>query len=143
MGSFMFDYTTFKEIIVESLYSTYSWPQLAILLTGNITDAVAELDGYVVPLEEATQMVMAVMGINCGDRSVRASSFNDFFPAIDQPYHTSKLMGDLNPALSMMCAQWKIEPKERYEGDFKVRTKKSILLIGNTHDGLTPLILCL
>jgi len=40
----------------------------------------------------------------------------------------------------MTCTQWKIEAKERYEGDFQVQTKKPVLLIGNTYDGLTPLL---
>lgn len=38
------------------------------------------------------------------------------------------------------CAQWKIEPKERYTGDFNVKTKHPVLFIGNTNDGLTPLV---
>ena len=42
--------------------------------------------------------------------------------------------------LNSACAQWKIEPKERYTGDFNVKTKSPVLFIGNTFDGLTPLV---
>jgi hypothetical protein len=144
MESFILDYTLLKGLIVESLYSTYSWPQLTtlleMLLKGNIKGALAELDSYLVPTGEENQMFMAVMGIHCGDRSVRVSSFDDFLPTIDCLYNTSKFMGDITPAFTMACAQWKIEPKERYEGNFQVHTKKPVLLIGNTYDGLTPLL---
>ena len=39
----------------------------------------------------------------------------------------------------MLCAQWQFVGKDRYEGDFRVKTKKPILFIGNTYDPVTPL----
>lgn len=49
-------------------------------------------------------------------------------------------VGDALVFLYAACSQWKIEPKERYTGDFNVKTKHPVLFVGNTHDGLTPLV---
>lgn len=50
------------------------------------------------------------------------------------------LVGDVPTYIYSACAQWKIEPKERYTGDFNVKTKSPVLFIGNIFDGLTPLV---
>jgi TAP-like protein len=143
LGDFMLDYTTLKSVIVTNLYSTFGWPQLTtlldMLLTGNTEDALAALNNSIGTTEGSLQAVMSVMGIHCGDRTVRVASFDDFLPAIEQLYNTSKFMGDITPALSMTCAQWQMEAKGRYEGNFQVETNKPVLLIGNTYDGFTPL----
>lgn len=34
-----------------------------------------------------------------------------------------------------MCAQWQIEPKERYEGDFHAKLSGPMLLLQNNGDG--------
>lgn len=49
-------------------------------------------------------------------------------------------MGDATTAVSMTCAQWNMDAKERYDGDFQVQSEGPVLLIGNTYDGLTPLV---
>jgi hypothetical protein len=67
------------------------------------------------------------------------SKFDDFLPVVDQLYKTSKLIGDVTSAISMICAQWKMSAKEVYTGDFHAKTKKPVLFIGNTGDGFTPL----
>lgn len=38
------------------------------------------------------------------------------------------------------CAQWPYSAKERYEGDFQVKTKNPVLILGNTGDAFTPLV---
>lgn len=38
------------------------------------------------------------------------------------------------------CAQWPYNAKERYQGDFQVKTKNPVLFIGNTGDAHTPLV---
>ncbi|EMR67890.1 putative peptidase tripeptidyl-peptidase protein [Eutypa lata UCREL1] len=41
----------------------------------------------------------------------------------------------------MVCAQWQIEPRERYEGSFDgVQTRNPVLFVGNTYDAHTPLV---
>ena len=146
LGSFMLDYNSLKAIIIQSMYTTFYWPALTafldMLLTGNTQGALAaalEILGGVGPIEEQRQMIMSVMGIHCADRTVRLSSFDDFLPVVDQLYNTSRLFGDATPAITAICAQWKIKAKEIYDGDFKAKTKKPVLFIGNTGDGFTPL----
>ncbi|KAJ4315914.1 hypothetical protein N0V84_008121 [Fusarium piperis] len=39
----------------------------------------------------------------------------------------------------MFCSRWEPPAKERYEGDPKARTKKRVLVIGETLDPVTPL----
>jgi hypothetical protein len=146
LGSFMLDYKILKAIIVQSMYTTFYWPALTtlldMLLTGNIQGALAaalEILGGVGPIEEAGQMIMSVMGIHCADRAVRLSSFDNFLPVVDQLYNTSRIFGDVTPGITAICAQWKMKAKEIYDGDFKAKTKKPVLFIGNTGDGFTPL----
>ncbi|KAH8666941.1 proteinase [Xylariales sp. PMI_506] len=142
MGTYLLDYTVIKALLVQNLYSTYGWPRLTMilemLLTGEIQDAPAAIKDSVALIEDS-KLIMAVLGIHCGDRSARAASLDNYMPSINQLYNTSRLMGDITSAISMTCAQWNIEPKERYEGSFQAQTKEPVLIIGNTYDGLTPL----
>lgn len=39
----------------------------------------------------------------------------------------------------MLCSQWKIQAKERYEGDFRAKTRNPVPLIGSPYDGRTPI----
>jgi len=113
-----------------------------MLLTGDTKDALAvliELVGGSTAAEASKQILMSVMGIHCADRTVRVSNFDDFLPVIDQLYNTSKIFGDDTPAISMICAQWKMKAKEIYTGDFQANTKEPVMFIGNTGDGFTPL----
>jgi TAP-like protein len=146
LGSFMLDYNVLKGMIVQSMYGTFYWPLLTslldMLLTGNTKDALAvltELAGGASVTEESKQLLMGVMGIHCADRTVRVSTFDEFLPVVDQLYKGSKIFGDVTPAISMICAQWKMKAKEVYDGDFQANTKEPVLLIGNTGDGFTPL----
>ncbi len=142
----MVDYNLLKAVIVQSMYSTHYWPLLTkflhMLLTGDTKDALAvliELIGDTTTPEESKQLFMSVMGIHCADRTVRVSNFDDFLPVVDQLYNTSKIFGDVTPAISMICAQWKMKAKEVYMGNFQANTKNPVLFIGNTGDGFTPL----
>lgn len=143
IGNSLLDYSTLKGVYQSALYAASSWPDFAIalnaLLTANSTE-LAEYGGALdVENEADVQLLMSIIGIHCGDRDARTSSFDDILPAIDTMYNTSRVMGDSTGALTMLCAQWKIQPKERYDGDFQVKTKNPVLFIGNTYDGHTPL----
>lgn len=144
----MLDYNILKALIIQSMYvPTFYWPKLAtlldMLLTGHTKGALAVIidivGGVTTITEESRRLVMAVMGIHCGDRTVRLSSFEEFLPVVDQLYNTSKLFGDGTPAITAICAQWKMTAKQVYEGDFQAKTKNPVLFIGNTGDGFTPL----
>lgn len=74
----MVDYNLLKAVIVQSMYGTNSWPLLTtfldMLLTGDTKDALnvlIELTGGAVITEESKQLFLGVIGIHCGDRTVR------------------------------------------------------------------------
>jgi len=114
----MLDYNVLKGIIVQSMYGTFYWPLLTtlldILITGNTKDALPvfiELAGGTSVTDESKQVVLSVRGIHCADRTVRVSKFDDFLPVVDQLYKTSKFFEDVTSAISMICAQWKMNAK--------------------------------
>lgn len=74
------------------------------------------------------------MGIKCGDSFTRTSSLQEFLPAVDKLADTSSILGQQFIRLYTMCNQWAIEPKERYQGDFNVKTKNPVLLLHTTYD---------
>lgn len=135
-------------MVANSLYSPTKWKNITtvldMFLTGNIDEKFA--------LEVATETILVnqkdlpavaggvkLEGIHCLDRAARARTYENFQPAIDRLFNTSRIMGGASMPLSMACAQWKLDPKERYEGDFRVRPKNPVLIVGNTHDGHTPI----
>ncbi|TAQ86409.1 hypothetical protein B7494_g5254 [Chlorociboria aeruginascens] len=145
-GSLILDYTTLKSILSYSLYSPAGWPTLAslldMLLTGNFEGALPLLEGYLIEIGGGggISLAFAELGIHCGDLDLRLSSFDDLIPVIDRLYTTSRIMGDAATIVTTSCSQWKMAAKERYQGNFQVQTSKPVLLIGNTYDGLTPLV---
>ena len=145
LGNFLLDYATIKGTIQEALYNTGTWPELmgflALLLTGNIEALKAALGNTPLstPTTATVASAMAAFGIHCGDRTLRESSYDKFLPEMEKLIGTSRILGDITPAISMTCAQWKMAAKEIYQGDFHVKTKKPVLILGNTHDAFTPL----
>ncbi|RYP37233.1 hypothetical protein DL767_003052 [Monosporascus sp. MG133] len=151
LGNFMLDYTGLKSIITQALYSPSGWPALAatldLVLAGDVpalTRIAAEIWGDVLDPElvrASMRSVSAVFGIHCGERTTRAATLDDVMPAVERLYATSRIMGDVTPIVTMACAQWRIEPRERYGGRFDgVRTRGPVLFIGNTYDAHTPLV---
>ena len=78
-------------------------------------------------------------GIHCGDKGPRAKSLEDVMPGIQALGNTSRLIGPTVMGLVTTCAQWRYQAKERYQGDFRVKTRHPVLVIGNTWDPATPL----
>lgn len=148
LGTILLDYATLRGLIQESLYTTSSWADLAItldILLFGPESAKAALAAVIsaasdeIAVETALKAVNAIAGIRCGDNTARASTFEEFLPAVDKSYNISSIMGDVAIARYMVCAHWKIKSKESYNGDFVVQTKNPVLFIGNTYDGHTPL----
>ncbi|KAI8964159.1 alpha/beta-hydrolase [Daldinia sp. FL1419] len=145
--SYLIDYANLKTFLMQALYSNDIWPAVASVLNAIFTedyDVVNRVFEAILPPDinvfQMTQQPQVLPAIHCSDNMVRSRTFEEFVPAADRLYQTSRMMGDGLIFLYAACAQWKIEPKERYTGDFNVKTKKPILFIGNTHDGLTPLV---
>ncbi|OGM41169.1 hypothetical protein ABOM_009862 [Aspergillus bombycis] len=141
IGQSILDFSTIKNQIFSTLYWPGQWPQLAALLdglmTGNLTDSA---DGSEGSSESAPGFAEALAGIKCGDKSTRASSLSDVTPLINQNLQSIKWFGDLASTAAMQCIRWGGEAKERYGGNFRVKTSHPVLVIGNTYDPSTPLV---
>lgn len=81
----------------------------------------------------------ALAGIHCGDRAARAGSLDALMPTLERLANVSRVLDGIPGGINIPCAQWRFQPKERYEGDFQVAPRKPVLIVGNTWDGLTPL----
>lgn len=151
VGDLIVDSSTLYQLAANSLYATTSWENTALmfdmLMTGEIDEvAFLEFVGLVVPVDNTTLLTIGSVfppleGIHCSDRApdARAGTYDEFLPAVYQLSNTSKIAGRSDISISMACAQWKLHPKERYEGDFQVSPKNPVLLIANTYDGHTPI----
>lgn len=146
--NFLIDYSTVKGLLTQSLYDSAGWPALTLILNYVLTGQLEEI-GKVLDASSVANITdifaliarpLALTGIHCSDTMVRTEKFEDFVPVVEQMYSKSRIFGDSLVFLYATCAQWKIEPKERYTGDFNVKTKHPVLFIGNTNDGLTPLV---
>ncbi|KNG89214.1 hypothetical protein ANOM_002152 [Aspergillus nomiae NRRL 13137] len=141
IGQSIIDYSTIKSQIFSTLYWPGQWAQLAALLdglmTGNLTDMGA---GSGDSSNSSPGFSEALAGIKCGDKSTRATSLSDVTPLINKSLQSIKWFGDVASTTAMQCIRWGGEAKERYSGNFHVKTKNPVLLIGNTYDPATPLV---
>ncbi|KAL3420721.1 hypothetical protein PVAG01_07166 [Phlyctema vagabunda] len=140
------DYNSLKGLIRPSLYAVFYWEPLARVLNALLTKDLNLLT-------EALEYLLAIFpgffvsgtpddsafGIHCADKAWRADSLAEARPDIDAMIQKSKLMGDIFVPLLSQCAQWKMEARERYTGDFQVKTRNPVLIIGNTYDPATSI----
>lgn len=141
----VYDYTIIRSLYALALYGPENWPVVATLLsyvaTNQTSDPVfvrtskALYDALI-----ASAVTFAPLyGIHCSDRIPRLDTLDEFRPVQDRLSSISKVMDGGSTALSMACAQWKTDAKERYLGDFQVNTKNPILIATNMYDGHTPI----
>lgn len=139
-----FDYPVIRGLFGLSLYGPDRWPLLMKILpymAANQTDHptfVKAASALVSQFTASVDIIPAVYGIHCGDRIPRLETLEDFRPVQSRLSKISKVMDGSAP-LSMACALWKSDAKERYLGNFQVKTKNPILVSSNRYDGHTPL----
>ncbi|KAK5997430.1 Serine protease Hip1-like protein [Cladobotryum mycophilum] len=142
-GGLILDSSTVKYIIQSSLDFPSTWPGLSEtihnLMTGNFSAFVSG-DGGVPLLDGAGGHTEALQGIKCSDVRVHTPNLDDMRPLFEKRHKMGRFFGDVTDEMPARCAQWKLPAKERYMGDFKVKPKNPVLLIGNTHDPVTPLV---
>lgn len=130
----LFDWSLVRFSILGYLYGPASWPTLATMLDGLITGNLTVLDTLPFITENIADRRW---GIACGDKTTRGKA--EALRAIHGVMNNSKIAGDTAVHVITQCAQWQMEAKERYEGDFQVQTANPILLLQNTFDPVTPL----
>lgn len=150
VGGTVVDYTFLKSSIALSLYDTAGWPLQATLFDlilqypgdrdEELATQIAALAGTIQGTSSEAATAQALSGIHCSDRRVREPDYDAYLPVVEQLYNISSIYGDLTVGLNMECAQWAIEPAERYEGDFDVQTKNPVLILANSYDAHTPIV---
>ncbi|KAK8035383.1 TAP-like protein-domain-containing protein [Apiospora rasikravindrae] len=143
VGSRIIDYTALQNLINAGLRSPPTWPELAeildAILDGPDLSRLASLLQNSALLNVWSPGNEAYPGIRCGDQKFRTTDPEALAPYNAARNALSRLGGDEGLATAMQCARWPMAARERYEGDFRVRTRHPILLIGNYADPVTPL----
>ncbi|KAH8731112.1 TAP-like protein-domain-containing protein [Phaeosphaeriaceae sp. PMI808] len=80
-----------------------------------------------------------ILAIHCGDTTFRSNNLEELKPRVERLLKSGKLSGDVYTFSFLACSLWKFRAKRRYEGNFKVKTKNPMLLIGSPYDLRTPL----
>ncbi|KAL4934528.1 uncharacterized protein BDV17DRAFT_278706 [Aspergillus undulatus] len=132
VGQLVVDYSAVKSIYAQALYSPRGW--------GGVITFSPSINSTALYYSILFESDNALAGIYCSDNQKRTENFEDFVPALEKLYSTSRIMGDVPVGSYARCQQRKIKPKETYTGSFNhVQTKNPILYVGNTFDGHTPL----
>jgi hypothetical protein len=128
-----------RGFILLTLYTPTQYAELARILDGLLTGDLSALAGV-----DGSSLVTAPSepryGIQCGDKFKRFDRLADARGPVERLIRKSSIAGDTTTYQTMLCARWKMEAKERYEGDFRVKTKTPVLAIGNTWDPVTPFL---
>ncbi len=133
-------YELVKGIIFGSMYNAANFPLLAVGLQGLLEQDYETFLEFLEEVQSSDDDNNALYGIRCGDQAFRSEDLEDLQPYIDLNMATSSFAGDVWPHNMIVCARWKLAAKERYSGDFKVKTNHPVMLIGNTYDPVTPLV---
>ncbi|GJD02462.1 TAP domain-containing protein [Colletotrichum higginsianum] len=139
----LIDYGFVKSGVMAALYSPGLWVLLDVGFDALISRDLARFTQIWAVLattyDSIGAAVDAQVGIRCGDKIARVESLDEFLPIMEQQFGISRIFGDVQTATEMVCAQWRLPAKEQYAGDFRVKTRRPILFIGNTADAFTPL----
>ncbi|KAF1949635.1 alpha/beta-hydrolase [Byssothecium circinans] len=81
----------------------------------------------------------STLSIRCTDSTFRTDSFSEVQSRAEKMTAGSRLFGGMYGLGCLLCSFWKMDGVERYTGDFKVKTKNPVLLVGSPYDLRTPL----
>ncbi|KAL4966661.1 alpha/beta hydrolase [Aspergillus stella-maris] len=128
-------------------FSLYSNPYtnftvgLEALLSGNTTAFAAAYAQFLGQgLDLSALQDESPFAILCGDKKLPELTFTEMTPVFEAFEEQSRFIGTSGFVQAMICQNWQIEAKERYEGTFNVSTRHPILAVGNTYDVATPLV---
>ncbi|KAK1974711.1 TAP-like protein-domain-containing protein [Colletotrichum cereale] len=143
LGTTSWDHANIITVLRPALYNPQLWPAFASWVDGlfarnetKTIEAVLEMTGSSASIGEADD---SAWGIQCIDKLPRTDNLDDLLPIIDRLVGGSRSLGYYGIAPQLLCTQWRIEARETYKGDFKVKTKNPLLIFSNTLDPATPL----
>lgn len=156
-GGILVDYSLISAAIFRQLYTPFTWQNtakcIAALMTGSNTNPNLQFcipgmggdsssSGSNAKRSEAAarQDQESQYGIKCSDVRVHTNNLTEMMPVFEGRHKKSRFFGDYADTVVARCAQWTLPAKERYKGDFNVTSKNPVLVIGNTHDPVTPLV---
>ena len=142
LGPAIIEYAAMKPLILACLKAPSLYPILISGLDGLVTGNTTAVSDFLVNIANILGGLIdsdALQGIRCGEKTFRVARHEDLQPAISRLHNISKIAGDTFGPILMPCSRWKVNAKEVYSGNFQVRTRKPLLVIGNTFDPITPL----
>ena len=139
-------YNALKGFVQGAIYGPSTWPTLAMglhgLLTSNATAALALkplMPGQASTIYPNNGVDASFGGIRASDVIVR-TNLTSIYPLIQKFFAKSQLLGDVFSLNLLTYVQWPFKAKGGYKGDFHVKTRNPILLIGSDVDPVTPLV---
>jgi pimeloyl-ACP methyl ester carboxylesterase len=131
-------YLTIKAEFLQPLYFPNTWPDfadtIASLLNGSAANAAPAP-----PAETYGSAENALLGIRSSDATFIANTSADYVDQMQYQATISPGFSDIAYYALWISAQWQIPAKERYWGDFNVKTKNPILYVNGEFDPVTPL----
>ena len=139
------DHSGLRSLLHGTLYHPVNFPLLAAGLDALLSDG-GDLETFAKWRDIEGKLLSGVtqneaqLGVRCSDKdpATRFEKLEEMGEIVEEAAAVSKLGGV--GAFAYNCAHWSIDAKERYEGDFKVKTKNPILLTSSTYDPVTPLV---
>lgn len=137
--------------IFSLLYWPYQWDTLASILDAALrrdVQGIVEGIGGIAssppppppPVPVTRRDLESTLGIKCGDiLDSGKANLTEMIPVFEGLLQSSRYFGGAYMGLAR-CAQWKLPAKERYNGDFKVKTRRGVMIINNSYDPITPLV---
>ncbi|KIW41787.1 uncharacterized protein PV06_07305 [Exophiala oligosperma] len=133
---------TVRNYMLSNLYNPSEWPEVAVALKVLYDGEWETFYNMSRPPKEGSynKGTEALLGIRCGDSRLRSDNVTDLEGLIEIQLNVSRWF-PLQPTLEgMTWVAWQQEAKERYNGDFQVKTQTPILVLNNAYDNITPLI---
>ncbi|KAL4878414.1 TAP-like protein-domain-containing protein [Aspergillus karnatakaensis] len=142
-GSTIIDPTLVRSFIRYTLYNPISYSNLSIALDALLPPVNTALfmeihDVHMGSNIDSLAADESPFAIHCGDKPASQPTLDKMKEVFEELNSESRFIGSSGIGLQALCANWKITAKERYEGNFDVRTKHPMLVVGNTFDSATP-----
>lgn len=139
------DYRWIKALLYANLKMPETWQIMSRLLDAMMKRDPELLEAALTAMSEGGGgggsgiTKESLWGIRCSDMTGQTDDIHDIIPILNKRWDTSRFAADTLEDAVMRCSRWKLPAKERYEGDFKAKTKNPVLVIGQTADPITPL----